>query len=261
MARSRGEARDLVRDGLVSVAGRTARKPAQPVDGDTSLTVDPDRNRWVGRAAPKLLAALQAWRPQGLAVAGRRCLDVGASTGGFTQVLLAEGAARVVAIDVGHGQLVPELAEDPRVDERSGTTVRGLDPDDVGGPGDLVVADLSFISLTLVLPDLVRLLAPSGDLAVLVKPQFEVGRGRLSGSGVVTEPREREEAVLRVLDAAARCGLHPHGLLPSPVRGATGNAEYLLWFRSEPSGTMSQDRLRAAVHAMTTDPTPAGGHR
>ena len=119
-----------------------------------------DGPRWVGRAAHKLVAALDDWGPQGLAVAGRRCVDVGASTGGFSQVLLAHGAALVVAVDVGHGQLVPEVADDPRVVERSGTTVRGLTADDLGGPADLVVADLSFISLTLVMGDLAGLLRP-----------------------------------------------------------------------------------------------------
>lgn len=258
LARSRGDARDLVGAGLVRVDGEPARKPAQPVTADTELVVAADAPRWVGRAAHKLHAALDAWRAEGLAVRGRRCLDVGASTGGFTQVLLAEGAAHVVAVDVGHGQLVAELAADPRVEDRSGTTVRGLRPEDVGGPAEVVVADLSFISLTLVLGDLAGLLAPDGDLVVLVKPQFEVGRGRLGGSGVVTDPSDRARAVERVVDAARAAGLHPRGLRPSPVHGGSGNAEYLLWARSDPSGTMSGDRVRATVRAMTADPTPGG---
>lgn len=224
------------------------------------LDVDGDVPRFVGRGAHKLVAALRVWGPEGLAVAGRRCIDVGASTGGFTQVLLGEGAERVVAVDVGHGQLVPEIAADPRVVDRSGTTVRGLVADDVGGRGDLVVADLSFISLTLVLQDLAGLLAPDGDLVVLVKPQFEVGRGRLSGSGVVTDPRDRADAVARVLEVLGECGLHVRGLLASPVSGSAGNAEYLVWARRDPSGTMTRGRLRAAVRAMTTNPS-TGGHR
>jgi len=244
--------------GLVRVAGVPARKPAQPVRADTDLAVADDAPRWVGRAAHKLLAALDTWRAEGLTVAGRRCVDVGASTGGFTQVLLAEGAAHVIAVDVGQDQLVPELAADPRVKDRSGTTVRGLHPDDLGGPADVVVADLSFISLTLVLGDLAGLLAPDGDLVVLVKPQFEVGRARLGGSGVVTEPAHRAEAVLRVVDAARAVGLGPRGLRASPVHGGTGNAEYLLWARRDRSGTMSEDRVRATVRIMTTDQTPGG---
>ena len=149
-------------------------------------------------------------------MAGRRCVDVGASTGGFTQVLLAHGATRVVAVDVGHGQLVPEVADDPRVAERSGTTVRGLTADDLGGPADLVVADLSFISLTLVLGDLAGLLAAEGDLVVLVKPQFEVGRGRLNRQGVVTDPKDRTRALEQVVDAVGDHGLHVHGIRDQP---------------------------------------------
>ena len=258
LARSRGDARDLIAAGLVRVDGTTARKPAQPVGSDAGLTVDATARRWVGRGAVKLLAALEAWQDEGLRVAGRRCVDVGASTGGFTEVLLEHGAREVVAIDVGHGQLVPELAADPRVVDRSGTTVRGLTAEDLGGAADLVVADLSFISLTLVLGDLARLRGDDGDLVVLVKPQFEIGRGRLSASGVVTDPEDRADAVTRVLDAATAAGLHPHGLLPSPVRGSTGNAEYLLWARSEPSDTMTEDRTRALVRAVTTDPSTGG---
>ncbi len=240
------------------VDGEPARKPAQPVGGAAELVVDPDATRWVGRAAHKLQAALDAWAAEGLRVAGRRCIDVGASTGGFTQVLLTGGAACVVAVDVGHGQLAAELVADPRVEDRSGTTVRGLRPQDVGGVADLVVADLSFISLTLVLTDLARLLAPDGDLVALVKPQFEVGRRRLGGSGVVTDPADRAHALERVVDAARAAGLHPRALRPSPVHGGSGNAEYLLWARSDPSGTMTDDSVRATVRAMTTDPTPGG---
>ena len=215
--------------------------------------------RWVGRAAHKLVAALDAWQPAGLLVQGRRCIDVGASTGGFTQVLLSRGAASVVAVDVGHGQLVPEVAADPRVEERSRTTVRGLAADDVGGPADLVVTDLSFISLTLVLPDLAGLMGDDGDLVALVKPQFEVGRGRLNGQGVVTSARDRTDAVLRVVEAVAAAGLHVHGIRPSPISGTSGNVEYLLWARSDPSDTMSREQVRDLVRAITTEST--GGRR
>lgn len=233
-------------------------RPSHPVAEHEDLAVTVEGPRWVGRAAHKLAAALEWWAPEGLEVRGRRCVDAGASTGGFTQVLLAAGAARVVAVDVGHGQLVPEVAEDPRVDERSGTTVRGLTADDLGGPADLVVADLSFISLTLVLADLAGLLRPgAGDLVVLVKPQFEVGRGRLNNQGVVTDPRDREGALSAVLDAVEQQGLHVHGLRASPIRGSTGNAEYLLWARSVPSATMGGQRARALVRELTTE-TPGG---
>jgi 23S rRNA (cytidine1920-2'-O)/16S rRNA (cytidine1409-2'-O)-methyltransferase len=246
--------------GAVTVGGAPATKPSRDVSAQDEIVVEPDAPRWVGRGAHKLVAALDEWGPAGLTVAGRRCVDVGASTGGFTQVLLARGAAAVVAVDVGHGQLVPEIAADPRVVERSGTTVRGLTPADVDGPADLVVADLSFISLTVVLADLAGLMAPHGDLVLLVKPQFEVGRARLGRSGVVSDATDREAAVLAVAAAVVEQGLHVHGIRPSPVAGATGNAEYLLWARSEPSATMSPDLLRDVVRAATTE-APTGGRR
>jgi 23S rRNA (cytidine1920-2'-O)/16S rRNA (cytidine1409-2'-O)-methyltransferase len=260
LARSRGEARDLVVSGLVTVGGVTATKPAHPVEPADVLAVTSDAPRWVGRAAHKLAAALDDWGRQGLAVAGRRCVDVGASTGGFSQVLLAHGAARVVAVDVGHGQLAPEVADDPRVDERSGTTVRGLTSDDLGGPAELVVADLSFISLTLVMGDLAGLLGPDADLVVLVKPQFEVGRGRLNGQGVVTDPEDRTKALERVVAAVGEHGLHVHGIRTSPISGTSGNTEYLVWARSVPSDTMSEDRVRDAVRVTTTR-AASGGRR
>ena len=258
LARSRGQARDLVESGVVRVAGRVARKPSQAVAADSDVQVSLDEPQWVGRAAHKLVAALDSWMPRGLLVHGRRCIDVGASTGGFTQVLLAHGAGRVLAVDVGQGQLAPGLRSHPRVEDLSGTTVRGLTAADVGGPGDLVVVDLSFISLTLVLPELAGLTAPEGDVIALVKPQFEVGRGRLPGSGVVTEVGDRAAAVLRVVAAAHDAGLYPRGLLASPLRGTAGNAEYLLWARPDPSDTMSLDQVRASVRAITADESPGG---
>ncbi|HMM96020.1 TlyA family RNA methyltransferase [Phycicoccus sp.] len=257
LARSRGEARDLVAGGHVRVGGRTAGKPSQPVGPDTPLEVDAAAPRWVGRAAHKLLAALSTWGPQGLVVEGRRCIDVGASTGGFTEVLLAHGAAHVVAVDVGHDQLVPALAADPRVEDRAGTSIRGLAAADVGGPADLVVADLSFISLTLVATELAGLLAPGGDLVVLVKPQFEVGRARLGRGGLVTSAEDRATAVEAVLGAFLGVGLHTHGVAASPIAGSTGNAEYLLWARSDPSDTMNAQQAGALVREVT-HATPGG---
>ena len=261
LARSRGEARDLITDGHVHVDGEPVTKPAHPVADADAVTVTSDGPRWVGRAAHKLVAALDQWAPHGLSVTGSRAVDVGASTGGFSQVLLAHGAAQVVAVDVGHGQLVPEVAGDPRVDERSGTTVRGLTADDLGGPADLVVADLSFISLTLVMGDLAGLLRPDGDLVVLVKPQFEVGRGRLNRQGVVTDPVDRTRALERVVAAVGEHGLHVHGILTSPISGTSGNTEYLVWARSVPSDTMSEDRVRDLVRATTTTHPTSGGRR
>jgi 23S rRNA (cytidine1920-2'-O)/16S rRNA (cytidine1409-2'-O)-methyltransferase len=162
-------------------------------------------------------------------------------------VLLHHGAAHVVALDVGHDQLVPEVAGDPRVTERSGTTVRGLEPDDIGGPVELLVADLSFISLTLVLPELRSLLRDDGDAVVLVKPQFEVGRSRLGKGGIVRAQGDRAWAVTEVARAAIEAGLHPKGLAASPVAGTEGNAEYLLWLTPRAAESMGwQALVRAA---------------
>jgi 23S rRNA (cytidine1920-2'-O)/16S rRNA (cytidine1409-2'-O)-methyltransferase len=253
LARSRGEARDLVAAGEVLVAGRPATKASREVEPGADLAVRAGGPRWVGRAAHKLAEAFAQWGPRGLSARGRRCVDVGSSTGGFTQVLLAQGAAHVVAVDVGHGQLAGEVARDPRVEERSGTTIRGLTAQDLGGSADVVVADLSFISLTVVMRDLAGLLADGGDLVLLVKPQFEVGRGRLNRQGVVTSARDRRRALQAVVGSLEGHGLHVHGILASPVRGTAGNAEYLLWARSVPSDTMSQDLVRDTIGALTTD--------
>lgn len=203
--------------------------------------------RWVGRAANKLVAALTAFGPDGLGVAGRRCLDVGASTGGFAQVLLESGAAHVIALDVGTGQLAPEVASDPRVEERSGTTIRGLTADEIGGPVDLVVADLSFISLTIVIPTLPGLVAADGDVVLLVKPQFEVGRTALGKRGVVRSAASRRAALFAVMDAAQTAGLWPRDVIRSPVLGGEGNVEYLLWVAANPDVTPSWDALKASA--------------
>ena len=162
-------------------------------------------------------------------VAGRRCLDVGASTGGFTQVLLERGASHVTALDVGHGQLAARLAGDPRVVDLQGTNICDVDAGSLGGPFDLVVCDLSFISLTVALPSIRPLVAEAGDLVVLVKPQFEVGRERLGRSGVVTSRHERERVLRTVHETATGLGLGVRAAAPSPIRGGQGNVEFLLW--------------------------------
>jgi len=255
LARSRGEARELVEAGLVTLDGRVARKPASAADVSSVLEVSQDHPRWVGRAAHKLDHALRTWSALGLTAAERDCLDVGASTGGFTQVLLAHGARHVVALDVGRDQLVAELRQDPRVTERSGTSVRDVGPEDLG-TFDVVVADLSFISLTLVLEPIARLSKPGADVVVLVKPQFEVGRGRLSKSGIVTDPRYRRQALKDVVDAAGKAGLGIHGVIRSPIHGGEGNTEYLLWARSGVSGTMDHDAVNAAVRELSKEARP-----
>jgi 23S rRNA (cytidine1920-2'-O)/16S rRNA (cytidine1409-2'-O)-methyltransferase len=191
LARSREQAVELIAAGRVSVGGQAAGKPATQVETSAAIVVAGDgaADDYVSRGAHKLAGALAAFGPLGLEVAGRRCLDAGASTGGFTDVLLRAGARQVVAVDVGYGQLAWRLQTDPRVVVVDRTNVRDLTVNQIGGePVELVVGDLSFISLTLVLPALVRCAVPAADFALMVKPQFEVGRERLGSGGVVRDP-------------------------------------------------------------------------
>ncbi|GAA1834804.1 TlyA family RNA methyltransferase [Luedemannella flava] len=232
LARSREQAAELVAAGVVEVRGTTATKAAAMVDpADAVRVVEGGRDDYVSRGAHKLIGALAAFGPAGLTVSGRRCLDAGASTGGFTDVLLREGAAEVVAVDVGYGQLAWSLRNDPRVWVQDRTNVRSLDPDVIGGPVALTVADLSFISLRLVLPALAACTAPDGDLVPMVKPQFEVGKERVGAGGVVRDPALRAEAVLDVAAAAAELGLGVAGVVASPLPGPAGNVEFFLWLR------------------------------
>jgi 23S rRNA (cytidine1920-2'-O)/16S rRNA (cytidine1409-2'-O)-methyltransferase len=243
LARSRGHARGLIDAGDVTVDGKPAAKAATPVGNADRIEVRDEGPRWVSRAAYKLVGALSTFGPDGLTVAGKRCLDVGASTGGFTQVLLRHDAAHVVALDVGHDQLVPELADDPRVTDRPRTTVRGLTAADIGGAVDLLVADLSFISLTLVLDTFRELLLETGDAVVLVKPQFEVGRTRLGKGGIVRAYGDRAWALTEVARAGVAAGLHPRALAKSPIEGSEGNAEYLLWLTPRDAESMGWEAL------------------
>ncbi|MBT1002209.1 TlyA family RNA methyltransferase [Paenarthrobacter sp. DKR-5] len=228
LARSRTHAAKLVAQGLVSSGGSVLAKPSAQVAEDRALEVlDPGGPSYVSRAGHKLAGALDAF--PAVAVEGRRCLDAGASTGGFTDVLLRRGAREVVAVDVGHGQLVPELRADPRVVVHEGMNVRYMAAEDIGGPAELTVSDLSFISLTLVTAPLAAATAPGGDLLLMVKPQFEVGRERLSRTGVVTSEAERRRAVRQVARSAVDAGLRLRGLAASPLPGQDGNVEFFLW--------------------------------
>lgn len=229
LARSRGQARDLVDAGAVTIDGRVARKVSAAVPAGADVRVaSVDASRWVGRAALKLVAATDLFPEFTAAIPGARCLDVGASTGGFTQVLLEHGARHVVALDVGHDQLAPAVRDDPRVEERSGVNIRDVGPGDLE-PVDILVGDLSFISLTLVADILRGLLAESGQGVLLVKPQFEVGRSGLGKSGVVRSAAARREAIVTVVERLRDAGLRPSGLAASPTPGSTGNLEYLFW--------------------------------
>ncbi len=229
LCRSRGEAQAKIDAGEVTVAGVIAVKPSLDVAEGALLAVLDAGPRWVSRGALKLDAALTSFA---LDVKGRRALDVGASTGGFTEVLLARGAASVHAVDVGHGQMVPALASDPRVVSREGVNARTLTPADFPHPFGIIAADVSFISLTLILPALGPLLAEGGDLMCLVKPQFEVGPAHLGKNGIVRDPKARAAALLRVADVAQALGLSEMGRRDSPIAGGEGNVEFLLWLKA-----------------------------
>ncbi len=248
LARSREHASELVHAGRVKVQGAVATKPATGVTTDVALLVseDPDRPDYVSRGGHKLAGALAVFEPAGLQVAGRRCLDAGASTGGFTDVLLRHGAGQVLAVDVGYGQLAWRLQSDERVVVHDRTNIREITADLLGGPVDLVVGDLSFISLRLVLDALLGVVRPDGDLALMVKPQFEVGKDRVGKGGVVRDPALRHEAVLGVAEAAGRRGWGARAVVTSPLPGPSGNVEFFLWLRRGPA-TIGSEEIRAEV--------------
>lgn len=254
LARSRGQARELVEAAEVTVGGRAVSRSSLLVGPQTPIELTRTPPPWVSRSAAKLDEAVRVFGPKGLVVAGRRCLDVGASTGGFTQVLLAAGAVHVVALDVGQGQLVPVLAAHPQVTDRSGTSIRDIRQGDLGPPFDVVVADLSFISLRVALAPMAGQVAPEGDLLVLVKPQFEVGREHLGRTGVVTSAAERARALREVTSAADALGLAVLGLLPSPVRGGDGNQEYLLWLTPRPGEGLDRGAVLAFIEQAKGSP-------
>jgi 23S rRNA (cytidine1920-2'-O)/16S rRNA (cytidine1409-2'-O)-methyltransferase len=226
----------LISEGKVSSAGQVLSKASLQVEDSKDLAVEhTEQDSYVSRAGHKLAGALDAF--PAITVAGKRCLDAGASTGGFTDVLLRRGAAHVVAVDVGHGQLVPQLRDDPRVEVHEGLNVRYMSAADIGGPVALTVADLSFISLTLVVLPLALSTEPGGDLVLMVKPQFEIGKDRLGRTGVVNSERERRMAVEKVANAALDAGVDLCGLAASPLPGQDGNVEYFLWIKRR----MTQD--------------------
>lgn len=238
LARSRSQAQDYLQAGRVTVAGKTITKPAYRLaPGQVPQLHAAQEPEYLSRAGGKLAGALMQFGAAqqgaaGLDPRGKHCLDVGACTGGFTGVLLEAGAASVLAVDVGHNQLLPQLRADPRVTALDGVNARDLPAalrDHQPGRISLVVGDLSFISLTMVLPAIVETIS-GGDLVLLIKPQFEVGRERLGRGGVVRNDADRQFAVRQVLEAGARLGLQLRGLTTSEVPGTTGNIEYLVWF-------------------------------
>jgi len=225
LAASRAQAQALILAGRVQVSGNAAVKAGTLVPNDADLILK-EAPRFVSRGGEKLAAALQHF---GVSPAGLVALDAGASTGGFTQVLLLEGAVRVYAVDVGYGQLDPSLRRDPRVVPLERQNLRLLPREAVPDQLDLITLDLSFISLTLVLPRLLEFLRPGGKLLVLVKPQFEVGKGQVGKGGVVRDPARQRQAVAKVAAAAAALGFQVSPAFPSPLKGPKGNQEYFLY--------------------------------
>jgi 23S rRNA (cytidine1920-2'-O)/16S rRNA (cytidine1409-2'-O)-methyltransferase len=257
LARSRAQAAELIATARVEVRGVLASKPATGVDERASVRVLDAQTgpEYVSRGGHKLAGVLDAL-PR-LSVAGRRCLDAGASTGGFTDVLLRRGAAQVVAVDVGYGQLSWTVSNDDRVRTVDRTNVRSLTPEQIGGRVELTVADLSFISLTTVLPALIACTDDDGDLLPMVKPQFEVGRERLHNGGVVRDPRDRADAVVAVVASAASFGWRLAGVVRSSLPGPAGNVEFFVWLRRDgdpanPGGTGDWDE--AAIRRVAEAP-------
>ncbi|MFC6355973.1 TlyA family RNA methyltransferase [Luethyella okanaganae] len=248
LARSRSHAAGLIADGLVTVDGRPMVKASTKVREEQAIVVD-GADHYVSRAARKLIAALDAFD---VTVEGVEALDVGASTGGFSQVLLERGASQVVAVDVGHGQFSPLLRSDERLVVVEGFNVRYMTPgalaaiSGVGKRPALVVGDLSFISLTTVLPALVETATEGADFVLLVKPQFEVGRGGIR-EGVVHDPALRSEAVANVLWAGFDLGIGTAGAISSPIAGGAGNHEYLVWMSAERGANPTEWLNRVSV--------------
>ncbi|MBP7972088.1 MAG: TlyA family RNA methyltransferase [Candidatus Nanopelagicales bacterium] len=244
LARSREVARELVEAGSVEVRGMVVTKPDRQVSADEPVTVKKEpSSTWVSRGSGKLIGALDHFTE--ISVAGRVCLDAGASTGGFTDVLLKRGAQRVYAVDVGYGQLAWSLQTDDRVTLMDRTNVRNVTATQFDGPVSLVVADLSFISLRTVLPALALVADVAADYVLMVKPQFEVGKSKIGKKGVVRDPQLRAEAVTAVLTAAAELGLGCHGVVASPLPGPNGNVEYFVWLRRGSANVGEDDVVRA----------------
>ncbi|MDK1384583.1 TlyA family RNA methyltransferase [Sinorhizobium sp. 8-89] len=224
---SRARARDAIQRGTVKVDGRTVTKPAATFVEGVAITIDDPAQAYVSRAALKLVAALDHF---GLDPSGQTCIDIGASTGGFTEVLLKRGASHVIAVDVGHGQMHPRIAADPRVTNIEGLNARAMTVDDVGDHAiTFAVSDVSFISLKLALPPALRMAEPGAHCVLLVKPQFEAGREAISKAGLLKDP-ESAPAVAEELERwlVEDMGWQSLGLIPSPIAGGDGNAEFLL---------------------------------
>lgn len=255
LTRSRSRAATLISDGRVLVNGTAATKASLKVIGDDVVTLVGDSSvEFASRASYKLLRTLEALADE-IDVSGRRVLDVGASTGGFTDVLLRRGVNHVVALDVGHNQLVPDLRADERVTVIEGYNARELVLEDLPYAPDLVVCDVSFISIELLLASLAKVTLPEGDLLLMVKPQFEVGKHSVGTGGVVRDPSLHASAVMKILVSGFRHGLDPVAVIPSALPGPNGNREFFVWFRAsamllrEPTSELSESMRRAVDFA------------
>ena len=232
LAETRNKAQAMIMAGLVLVDEQRVEKPSQQFDPNSSIRVkggDDPSSRYVGRGGLKLEAALREFQ---IDASGLVCLDVGASTGGFTDCLLQHGAKKVVAIDVGHNQIDWRLRNDPRVEIREGVNARYVTLDDFESKFDLAVIDVSFISVTKVLPAIVPLVIENGSIVTLIKPQFEVGRGEVGGGGIVRDAVKRMRVVDEVNSTARSLGLEVVGVIESPIQGAEGNVEFLALYKS-----------------------------
>lgn len=237
--KSRGRAKEYIESGKVTVNGKTVTKCAYDVSDSDRIEVSVNEAEYVGRGAYKLEGALDTF---GISVKGKKCIDVGASTGGFTEVLLRRGAVSVTAVDAGHGQLHPDLANDPRVTNVEGMNARYMTADDVGDGYDLAVMDVSFISQTYIFPSLLKLLSDDAVLITLVKPQFELDR-RAVGNGVVKKSEHRYEALCRVYDGLLSYGYRVSDVICSSILGGDGNVEYLFMIEKGEENKSVRTRL------------------
>ena len=246
LAPSREKARTMIMEGIVFVDGQREDKPGASFAEDASIEIKGKALRYVSRGGLKLEKAMASF---GLELAGAVCMDVGASTGGFTDCMLQNGAAKVYAVDVGRGQLAWQLRNDPRVVCMEKTNIRYVTPEDIGEPVDFATADVSFISLDKVLPPVFKILKESGRAVCLIKPQFEAGREKVGKKGVVRDRGTHKEVIEKVIAAAAQDGFYVLGLTHSPIKGPEGNIEYLIYLGKDPAGAVSPDVAGAVERA------------
>ena len=245
----RSRAKELIVSGAVTVGGKTVLRPSYEVCDRDAVACDTSAQcRYVSRGGLKLERALDCF---GISPEGLVCIDIGASTGGFTDCLLSRGARCVIAVDSGHGQLHPRIANDERVESMEGVNARYLAPEMIPFPVSCAVMDVSFISQTCILPALVALIPPSGWLISLIKPQFEVGRHAVGKNGIVRSEADRISAIERVLTGGISCGLFPAGLIRSPITGGDGNTEYLVCFYKQTAESMPSVEL--LIRSLRTD--------